>query len=133
MARRGPARRCGLVIHNWVLPDRWTDRHRLDIAVALFDDRQAVQVVTEQLVFSPFRHAELLDDLAAAGLRVVTTTYAMTSTATSSSRSEEQLYKHAMPVTTDHERRTGAPIAVLVEMPPGLNTLHRCSASVAGR
>ena len=67
--------RRGLVIHNWALPARWTEQHRLDIAVALLDDREVVQSVAEQLTFWPFRHEELLDDLAAAGLQVATTTY----------------------------------------------------------
>ena len=58
------------------MPERWEDRHRLDIAVALLDDRDAVQTVAEELAFWPFRHEELLDELAAAGLRVATTTYA---------------------------------------------------------
>ena len=68
--------RRGLVIHNWVLPDRWTERHRLDVAVAVFDDRDVVHTVAQKLNFWPFRHEELLDDLAALGLRVQTTTYA---------------------------------------------------------
>jgi SAM-dependent methyltransferase len=68
--------RRGLVIHNWVLPDRWSERHRLDVAVAVFDDRDVVQTVAQALDFWPFRHEELLDDLAALGLGVQTTTYA---------------------------------------------------------
>ena len=68
--------RRGLVIHHWALPDRWADRHRLDIAVALLDDPDVVQTISEELAFWPFRHEELLDDVEAAGLRVATTTYA---------------------------------------------------------
>jgi SAM-dependent methyltransferase len=70
------AERRALVIHNWVLPDRWSERHRLDVAVAVFDDRDVVHTVAQELDFWPFRHEELLDDLAALGLRVQTTTYA---------------------------------------------------------
>jgi len=74
IAARGGRR--GLVIHNWTLPERWADRHGLEIAVAQLDDGDAVQTVAEQLAFWPFRHDELLDDLAAARLRIATTTYA---------------------------------------------------------
>jgi SAM-dependent methyltransferase len=68
--------RRGLVIHNWVLPAGWTERHRLDVAVAVLDDREVVHTVAQELDFWPFRHEELLDDLAALGLRLQTTTYA---------------------------------------------------------
>lgn len=68
--------RRGLVIHNWVLPDSWAERHRLGVAVALLDDLEAVRTVAQELDFWPFRHEELLDDLVAVGLRVQTTTYA---------------------------------------------------------
>jgi len=57
-----------------VLPDRWTERHRLDVAVALFDEEDVVHGRAGARLLA--RHEELLDDLAALGLRVRTTTYA---------------------------------------------------------
>jgi hypothetical protein len=38
-----------------------------------------------------------------------------------------------MLVGADHEERTGTPAAVVVELPPSLDPLHRCAAFVAGR
>src|SRR3954470_20112849 len=38
-----------------------------------------------------------------------------------------------MSVATDHEVRAGAPVGVLVEMPPHLDPLHGFAAVVAGR
>jgi SAM-dependent methyltransferase len=70
--------RRGLVIRHWTIAPAWTDRHRMDVAVALLDEQggDAVHTVAEHLTFWPFRHEELLDDLAAVGLEVETTTYA---------------------------------------------------------
>jgi 2-polyprenyl-3-methyl-5-hydroxy-6-metoxy-1,4-benzoquinol methylase len=67
--------RRGLVIYDWNVPESWTERHRLHVAVALIDDDGGVQTVVEELDFRPFRHEELLEDLAAVGLRVRATTY----------------------------------------------------------
>ena len=67
--------RRGLVIYSWTLPERWEARHRLDVAVALLDEGEAVRTVAQSLDFWPFRHEELLDDLTALGLRDQTTTY----------------------------------------------------------
>jgi SAM-dependent methyltransferase len=70
------AGRRGLVIRNWVMPARWSERHRLHVAVALLDEHDGVHTVAQELDFWPFRHDELLADLAAVGLRMQTTTYA---------------------------------------------------------
>jgi len=67
--------RRGLVIHQWDVAEGWAERHRLHVAVALLDAGDEVATVAEELDFWPFRHDELLDDLASAGLRVRTTTY----------------------------------------------------------
>jgi SAM-dependent methyltransferase len=67
--------RRGLVVHDWVVPERWEERHRLGVAVALLTDGDAVHTVAEELDLWPFRHQELLDELTALGLRVQTTTY----------------------------------------------------------
>jgi SAM-dependent methyltransferase len=70
--------RRALVIYNWTIAPEWTDRHRLDVAVALLDPDggDAVHTVAEHLGFWPFRHEELLDDLAAVGLEVESSTFA---------------------------------------------------------
>ena len=57
------------------MPERWDERHGLDVAVALLENGGAVRTVAESLDFWPFRHEELLDDLTALGLRAQTTTY----------------------------------------------------------
>jgi hypothetical protein len=62
--------------HNWVLPDRWTKRHRPEVASTEFDDPELVHTVAQELDFWLVRHEGLLDDLACLGLRVQTTTYA---------------------------------------------------------
>jgi hypothetical protein len=45
----------------------------------------------------------------------------------------QRLHQGAMLVDAHHEVRTGTPAAVLVEMPPSLDALHRCAAFMAGR
>ena len=70
--RRG---RRGVPIHTWVLGKRWGDRHDLYVAGVLLHHDERVDTVAEHLAFWPFRHDELLEDLAYAGLRVEQTTY----------------------------------------------------------
>lgn len=69
------AGRRGLVVRDWVIPRDWTERHRLRVAVALLDEEDRVQTIAQDLDLWPFRHEELLDDLAAAGLDIQATTY----------------------------------------------------------
>ena len=71
--RRG---RAGLVVRAWTLPDEWDAPHRLDVAVALPDERGAVETRGGALRFWPFTHEELDADLLAAGLAPATSTYA---------------------------------------------------------
>jgi SAM-dependent methyltransferase len=65
----------GLVVHAWSLADGWDDAHHLDVAVALLGDDGGVRTHRERLAFWPFRHETLDEDLRAAGLEPVTSTY----------------------------------------------------------
>ncbi|HWT26180.1 MAG TPA: methyltransferase domain-containing protein [Solirubrobacteraceae bacterium] len=66
----------GLVIRAWTLPEAWDARHTLDVAVAVIATAGEVRTVAERLVFWPFTHEELHDDLRAARLAPASTTYA---------------------------------------------------------
>jgi SAM-dependent methyltransferase len=68
--------RRGLIIRSWQIPASWTERHSMRVAVAVIGDQDDVETIVEELAFCPFRHEDLLADLAGAGLRVETTTYA---------------------------------------------------------
>lgn len=67
--------RAGLVVRAWTLPDEWQAPHHLDVAVALIDEDGDIETVRERLTFHPYTHDELDDDLRAAGLVPVGTTY----------------------------------------------------------
>jgi SAM-dependent methyltransferase len=67
--------RQGLVIHRWTIPDRWADPHFLEVAVAVLEGGGAVTTRSELLTFHPFTHDTLRDDLAAAGLTPLSSTY----------------------------------------------------------
>jgi SAM-dependent methyltransferase len=74
LVRRGG--RAGLPIHAWTIAEAWDAPHRIDIAVTFPDAAGDVETVAESLAFWPFRHAELDEDLRAAGLDPATSTYA---------------------------------------------------------
>jgi SAM-dependent methyltransferase len=65
----------GLVIYAWAIPDAWDDPHRVDVAVAVIDDTHRATAHAERLAFWPFTHEALREDLRAAGLAPVTSTY----------------------------------------------------------
>jgi SAM-dependent methyltransferase len=69
------AGRRGLVIHAWTIPEAWEAPHHLEVAVAQLAEG-AVTTHHGRLEFFPFTHAELGDDLRAAGLDPVSSTYA---------------------------------------------------------
>jgi 2-polyprenyl-3-methyl-5-hydroxy-6-metoxy-1,4-benzoquinol methylase len=68
VVRRG---RRALVIHNWSISVRWEEQHELAIAVALLGADEVVTTIRERLVFWPFRHGQLIQELADSGLDVV--------------------------------------------------------------
>jgi len=74
LAERAGAR--ALVIHAWTVPDGWDEPHHLDVAVAAIDPEGGVTTRGERLRLWPFRHRTLDEDLRAAGLAPVSTTYA---------------------------------------------------------
>jgi hypothetical protein len=61
----------GLVIRTWEIPERWTEPHAMDTAVALLDGAGNVTTHAERLTFWPFTREMLDADLLAAGLRPV--------------------------------------------------------------
>lgn len=67
--------RRAVVIYDWSLREDWEEPHRLDIAVAVLRDRDAVKTTSASLDFWPFRNEELLADLDAVGLTPEASTY----------------------------------------------------------
>ena len=61
----------GLVIRTWEIPERWTEPHAMDTAVALLDGAGNVTTHAERLTVWPFTREMLDADLLAAGLRPV--------------------------------------------------------------
>jgi SAM-dependent methyltransferase len=61
----------GLVIRAWEIPERWTEPHAMETAVALLDGGGNVTTHAERLAFWPFTREMLDADLLAAGLRPV--------------------------------------------------------------
>jgi SAM-dependent methyltransferase len=74
LVERGGRR--GLVTRAWMIADDWDERHLLDVAVGLIGDDGAVAVHRERLEFWPFTESVLREDLRAAGLEPVVSTYA---------------------------------------------------------
>jgi SAM-dependent methyltransferase len=68
--------RAGLTIHRWTLAPGWDERCELDVAVALVGEDGGVTTHAECLAFWPFSHTALHEDLVAAGLELVLSTYA---------------------------------------------------------
>jgi SAM-dependent methyltransferase len=66
----------GLVIRSWTIPERWTEPHAMDTAVALLDGAGNVTTHAERLTFWPFTREMLDVDLLAAGLHPATSTWA---------------------------------------------------------
>jgi SAM-dependent methyltransferase len=63
------------VIYTWTLAHDWDERHHLHIAIQAVGDEGRAILAAEQLAFWPFRHETLDDDLRAARLEPVTSTY----------------------------------------------------------
>ncbi len=64
-----------VVIRGWETPI-WDEPLRLDVAVARLGDGGAVHTVAERLEVWPFRHQDLEEDLVAAGLDPVASSWA---------------------------------------------------------
>jgi SAM-dependent methyltransferase len=73
LVERGGRR--ALVVRGWTIPERWEERHAVDIAVALIGDAGEVQTHRERLELWAFSAADLDDDLRAAGLEPGAGTY----------------------------------------------------------
>ena len=69
------AGRKAVVAYAWQVPPSWDTEHHLQISVAALEDGDQLQVTTELLPMWPFRHDELLADVAAAGLSLAGSTY----------------------------------------------------------
>ena len=68
--------RRGLLIYDWHTAGGWRERHDVDIAVALLAaGTDAVETHATRLAYWPFEHAELTQDLEAAGLAPEASTY----------------------------------------------------------
>jgi SAM-dependent methyltransferase len=67
--------RRGLVARAWTIPDTWKERHLLDVAVALIGDDGGVAAHGERLELWPFGERALREDLRAAGLEQVSSSY----------------------------------------------------------
>ena len=64
-----------VVIYDWSVRDDWEETHRLDIAVAVLQGRDAVRTTSVSLDFWPFRNEDLAADLDAVGLTLESSTY----------------------------------------------------------
>lgn len=73
LVERGGRR--GLVVRHWTIPERWDERHELEVAVALVGDDGGVELHDERLAFWPFTERDLGEDLRAAGLEPADSTY----------------------------------------------------------
>lgn len=73
LVERGGRR--ALVVYAWTIPERWEERHRVEIAVALIGDSGEVEAHRERLDLWAFSAADLDGDLRAAGLEPGAGTY----------------------------------------------------------
>jgi SAM-dependent methyltransferase len=64
-----------LIVQSWTIADDWDDMHVMEVVVALIGDDGAVSAHGERLRCWPFRHETLHEDLRAAGLEPVSSTY----------------------------------------------------------
>ncbi|RXZ49417.1 class I SAM-dependent methyltransferase [Agromyces fucosus] len=69
------AGRKAVVVYSWQVPPSWDAEHHLQISVAALRDDDQLPVTTELLSMWPFRHDELLADVAAAGLSLEGSSY----------------------------------------------------------
>jgi SAM-dependent methyltransferase len=69
------AARKAVVVYSWQVPPSWEAEHHLEISVAALQDGDRLEVTTELLHMWPFRHEELLAEVAAAGLSLAASTY----------------------------------------------------------
>jgi SAM-dependent methyltransferase len=67
--------RRGVVIYSWRFPGEWDARAEFDVAVALLGEDDTVTTLGERLPFWPYTYDMLRDDLRAAGLEPVTSTF----------------------------------------------------------
>lgn len=75
LVERGGVR--ALVVRNWTIPERWEDEHGMDVAVAVLAGDGTVVTSAERLRLWPFRHQQLVEDLVAVGLEVVSDGWAV--------------------------------------------------------
>jgi SAM-dependent methyltransferase len=69
--------RRALVIYDWGIPEDPSAPHSMEVAVAVLPDAgDTVELVSERFDLWPFRHDQLIEDLAASGLAVETSTFA---------------------------------------------------------
>jgi SAM-dependent methyltransferase len=68
--------RRGLVVHAWTIAEDWEQPHELQVAVGLIGALDTVTTHGERLLFWPFTHQGLDEDLRAAGLEPESSTYA---------------------------------------------------------
>jgi SAM-dependent methyltransferase len=73
LVERGGRR--ALVVHHWTIPERWDERHRLDVAVALIGAAGEIDAHGERLDLWAFSERDLDGDLRAAGLEPAAGTY----------------------------------------------------------
>lgn len=71
--RRGG--RDGVLVYHWQIEDRWEDEHHLEIAVALLDGDGSVRTLAERLSVWPYRHDDLVTEMATCGLAVESSTF----------------------------------------------------------
>jgi SAM-dependent methyltransferase len=64
-----------VVVRAWTIPERWTDRHLMDVAVIVLLGGGALRPHAERLELWPFRHEVLDAELRAAGLEPEESTY----------------------------------------------------------
>lgn len=62
--------RDGVLIYHWQIEDRWEDEHHLEIAVALIEADGSVRTSAERLSVWPYRHDDLLTELATSDAKI---------------------------------------------------------------
>ncbi len=67
--------RDGVLIYHWQIADRWEDEHHLEIAVALLEADGSIRTHAERLSLWPYRHDDLMTELAASDLDVESSTF----------------------------------------------------------
>lgn len=67
--------RDGVLIYHWQIEDRWEDEHHLEIAVALIEADGTIRTYTERLSLWPYRHDDLVTELAASDLIIESSSF----------------------------------------------------------